>query len=199
MKKIFLTTAIFIAITNFCFSQEEEKQAENETIKPKSMIGGTTGLQFLNDVKAPYHRYSNPFVGIDLFYRHQLPILSDFYLTANVGYVGYATAGNFSICIKENDIPIALGFCYYKESIVNFYAGAELGVLYKNINYFANGRSIYNSYDIRGFLVGLTLGTWMPLSDAVNLEMNVKYKSVYYTDSWGINVGISFLIPPKNR
>jgi len=195
MKKIFLAIVIFITVNSFCFSQDEE--VENKNLKPKSMIGGTTGLQFLHQENLNFP-YNNPFAGIDLFYRHQLPILSDFYLTANVGYVGYSTTGWFFGCfnIKYNDIPATVGLCYYKKFIVNFYIGVEIGILLRDI-----ARNTFLHSATLSSVTGFTFGTWIPISESVNLEINVKDRFYLYYDmnNFGVNAGISYLIPSKKR
>jgi len=68
MKKIFLTTAIFIAINNFCFSQDEEKQVEKKNLKPSSRIGGTVGMQILHCYF--YAQKVDNGIGVNLFF-HQ--------------------------------------------------------------------------------------------------------------------------------
>jgi len=58
MKKIFLTTAIFIAINNFCFSQEE---AKNEIVKQKdySVAVHIHPLTLINSVLSDKANYSH--------------------------------------------------------------------------------------------------------------------------------------------
>ena len=181
----------------------------NQKAKLNSRAGGTIGLHIPKSTGVPQlpsvaDFYS--FIGVGLFYRHRLPILSDLYLSANIGYMPYTKSG--WIDTKRNDFPITLGFCYYKEFAVNFYAGIEFGMLYRNENYYRY-MSIDTDSNFIKPLFCITFGIEKQLSKSINLEINVKNKYILYDTDYkmdpletnrnlnifGINLGASYLIP----
>ena len=102
MKKIFLTIAIFIAITNFCFSQEmlvKAPTSENDTTKTvnhSARIGGTFGLQIPS-------RNLNTGIGVNIFFHRK--ITQNFFISMNTGLHFYSSDGDDAMSV----IPITAG------------------------------------------------------------------------------------------
>ena len=192
MKKIFLTTAIFIAMNNFCFSQEEE----NKNFKPQSRVGGTVDFGGTDDKK----------VGINMFYHHTLTRFC--FLSINAGYNRYDIDQNFYTWKKtiRNEIPITVGIniCipYYN---FRLYTGIELGVntLYIRDEFIPNiySSETHDNYSKKTGLFGFGFGISYPILDIISLEANTRInlegkKYMPFSCSLGfLNLGISYLLP----
>jgi len=96
MKKIFLTIAILIAITSFCFSQEEKYG--NEKVKLNA-IGGTLGMVFSENALGR----QNPSTNFSLnLYRE---LAADWFFSFSLGYNSYSATYDISRETTNRDIP----------------------------------------------------------------------------------------------
>ena len=189
MKKIILTTAIFITVNNFCFSQEE--LVENKNLKPPSRIAGTVGLLF----QESYHFDELFDMGYSIYLTGYHSISNDWFLSIAIGYnsIEEKYISSFPYYIESSlfkkHIPISLGINYflYKQKL---YVGVEIGRVYTKDN-----NEIFNNWYWRDKMFFCpVIGFSHPLSKHINFETNIKA-----IGGIGINAGISYSIPQKNR
>ena len=198
----------FVALTNFCFA-EENQEKQNEERKLQSKIGGTIGL-YIPDV--PGLELQNG-MRYGMFF-HQT-ISKDFFLSLNLGYQNNKYA-NMPYELSRTSIPISLGCnLFLLNSKIRPYLGLELGLINRKVPDIIDSR--VTGYNETNFIIIPTIGVSFPVSKNISLEMNARVERLkaegiaimmtrdgyYYHEignasrelNFGINFGIAYLIP----
>ena len=183
MKKIILAAAIFIAINNFCFSQEEIVEKKN--FKPKSRVGGSVGyglnMAEMFDTKDNHMED----IRIDIFYHKTLSKF--WYLSLSAGYIN---------CFNKNNyIPVTVGvnFLYPNDFIIPYF-GCEIGV--------SNRLNLRGDRTRTGLLVGLIYGISKPIPKhniSLGFDIKIQIATQNTTGFIGGSWVISYLLPSKKR
>jgi len=215
MKKIFLTTVIFIAINNFCLAQENVK---NKKLKPPSRIGGTIGMQIpINELHNYGATFDNGF-GFNLFYHYHNATIPNLYLSLNAGYNRYNNPifwGDELYNETVNEIPITFGLNYFvTNSTLKLSLGLEGGVSIQNGEdiIFINDRGfviggIENSERNINWLIAPNVNVFFLISKNILITGNMKFNiSGHTTEAFyrgrginleyyiGVNTGVAYLL-----
>jgi len=163
MKKIqiLLLIAILLIVGN------NKLKAQEDNVRPKTIIGATSGLQFSNGA------YNRGFCS-DVFYRRYITSVNrkafynNLYLNVNTGYTQYKSHN-----INRKEIPVTLGICGYTSDteFIYFSTSIDFGVLYRMEERTFN-ESINNepSNDTK-FLASIMFNFVIPLSKTLNLDI----------------------------
>ena len=196
MKKIILTTAIFITVTNFAFSQDEE---ENEIIKPPSKVGGMLcGVATVIGLA----EYVGGFYGYGGEIYYQKYFTQKVFLSLGAAYLPKFTTWNLSDD-SETDIlhTFYLGLNFHREGkkLINYWGVEAHFLTYKeNISiYDPEEKTTTKFTNPTTVMVPLfVLGTSHKLSKNLSLDINTRLLLIWPT---GINIGVSYLLPAKEK
>ena len=182
MKKIILIIIIFIAVSNFCFAEED-----NKTLLP-SRIGATVGMLFVDifsrddysvceppippDGEYEYIKAEPPRgIGITIFYNHSL--VKKCFVSLKTEYNYYKN--------KTDNIVATIGVNWYVRSD-NIYLGMAGGILTEKDTWGRRTKSEFN----------LVCGFSIPIQKYnISIEANGKIG----INQSGINIGVAYLIP----
>jgi hypothetical protein len=198
MKKIILFIVACIALTNFCFSQANQK--ENERIKPNSRIGGVLGMPIVKD------QNYNTGLGASIFF-HQT-ISRSWFVSIEAGYnwivaTNRITANNAEMKGGMGIMPFTLGANMFlsQSGIIHPYLGFEAGILNQKENasgYIEGQKVIALTDNNTWFIIVPTVGIFVPVAERIGLAINIKFQlstensNIFNTVT---NVGFSYLIP----